>query len=502
MSRRPTPNVTPFIPPLNTPEAPPSAAPPPVPSPGGPLAGWASLPQNPNNYPPFYPSTPYTTTPFVPSLGMSAHGTPVIPMGSYTPAAPPSAAIPPMQPGLSADYIGYPSMGPTPAWGPPAPLPGGPPPGTPWSAPATAFQQPPGTPWGGMAPQGYQPFHQQQPQHQSMAAAFPGMMSGPPPPQMQQPPMARPQAAATWGMPPQGMPGGYAHTPAMGMGMLDPWGAPPPPAPAWAQPPPPGPLRRATDHDGDHVNPFTVGDHYGPVLEPFLIQVVKASVKLNPLIEPAPDNSDRPYLKWNMLFPSAYTQRSTDPSTMSWINGREEPATFPRITFLRLISKSFPWMITVRATKRTVGVTCGEVIDAIAENMSRLASQTDYHSLPKSKQKTISENYRRNRSRAHGVPGGRLGEGIKRLDWLGTDSMFGGIERNERLVKEICGDVLPCTFSVSCIRRYPMSEQEIKDHEARERTMREHNRSLQPSAATPSIRTSVHSGGSSDDSDD
>ncbi|KAJ8508174.1 hypothetical protein ONZ45_g9513 [Pleurotus djamor] len=428
---------------------------------------------------------------------MSAHNTPVIPMGSYTPAAA-------MPSGLSADYIGYPQLGPTPfAMSTPLPPPSGPPPGTPWHQPASAPVHPSGA-WG--PPPTTTPYQAFQ---QPLSAAFPGMHGGPPPvhPAMP-PPMARPQAAANWGMPPPmappmhgGMPGGFGpHTPGMGMAP-DPWGAPP----AWAQPAmaaaPQGPLRRAAaEHEGDRVNPFTVGDHYGPVLEPFLIKVVNAQIIINPLLAPPPDDSDRPYLKWNMLYPSAYTLRSTDPSTVSWITGRDEPATFPRVTYIRLISKSFPWMITVRAMKRTVGVTCGEVIDAIAENMYRLASGTDYQALSKAKQKAVSENYRRNRSRAHGVPGGRLGEGIKRLDWLGTDSMYGGIERNDRLVKEICGDLLPCTVALTCIRRYPMSEQEIKDHEARERSMREHARSLNPSSVgTPSIRSATVADDSSDE---
>ncbi|KAL0947673.1 hypothetical protein HGRIS_013761 [Hohenbuehelia grisea] len=504
----PTPNVTPFIPPLHTPEA---QHPPPVPSPGGPLAGWASLPQNPNNYPAFgtYPSTPYVNSPYIPHL--SAHNTPVIPTGSYTPAGGPLNVPPVLPNGLSADYVGYPQMAPTPAsaWAGGMNLPpGGPPVG--WPGPASApVQAPPGTPWhGGGGGGGYPAFQQ------PMSAAFPGMAGGPPgmmgggPPPMMAggmppmggmapPPLGRPQG---WGAPPviPPMPGGYPHTPGMGGGYpmpMDPYG--PPPAWAHAAAPAAAPLSRAAGQVGDRMDRFATGEHYGPVLEPFLVKVVKADVQVNALLGPQPDDDKAAYLKWNMLFPSQYCQRSTDPVTVSWMQDRGAPATFPRVTSMRILSKSIPWMITVRARNRVIGVTCGEVIDAIAENMGRHTSEVDYKALSKPMQRQVAENYRRHRSRAHGVPGGALGEGMKRLDWLGQDSMFGGVERNDRYVKEVCGDVLPCTFVLSCIKRYQMTEQEIREHEARARSLQSHARSV----GSPSSRSTTTMTDESDEDD-
>ena len=165
---------TPFIPPLPSPES--LVHPPPIPTPDNrePPPSWVQQPQTPMNYP-YYSSTPYNTTPFIPPMP-SIHSTPATqprpePPGSYYPA--PSAlpvspgmlnppfggtpAVPALQ--VSADFTGYPmSLQGTP-WAPPQPMP--PPnamPPPPWPAPhpATAynaFTHPlPGAPWPPMAP--------------------------------------------------------------------------------------------------------------------------------------------------------------------------------------------------------------------------------------------------------------------------------------------------------------------------------------------------------------
>ena len=105
-----------------------------------------------------------------------------------------------------------------------------------------------------------------------------------------------------------------------------------------------------------------------------LIKVVGAHPKLNPLIQPLADDSDRPYIQWNMLFPTSDCRRSVDPAHVSWSSGRGDPATFPRVTNLRLVSDTYPWMIDVHARDPDIGVTCGEVDDFIHENVMRMSN--------------------------------------------------------------------------------------------------------------------------------
>jgi hypothetical protein len=217
-----------------------------------------------------------------------------------------------------------------------------------------------------------------------------------------------------------------------------------------------------------------------------------------------------------MLFSSAHCLRSNDPPHKSWSQGRAQPATFPRVTHMRIISEAFPWMINIHAQDRSTGVCCGEVIDGIADYLQRLSSAQEYHILPAARRKAIRDAYNHNRARAHGVPGGVLGDGLRRLDWLCQETMFGGIERRDGFVRQHCGDVLPCTFVLNCIHRYPLTEREIQEQAQREQAQREQSqraRSRDPdhrererrrsrSRAPSEHRNESHRGDDDDDDDD
>ncbi|PPQ79654.1 hypothetical protein CVT26_015780 [Gymnopilus dilepis] len=508
-NRARTPN-TPFIPPLNSPEGSPQPPPviPPHPSPGysgyGPLPGAGSY---------AYPHSPYSSTPFIP------------PAQIVTPGVVPSN-LPPSRQGVSSDYIGFsvdnpnplasPAMNPYPmgpmgpapgAWGgafPNSPISpqspyspyaqqfGGPPPGqyplynTPHGPPPAHLQS---TPWGGAQPlpqQGhYTPF-------------------GRAPPNL--PPHGPPPLAGGWGggaPPPQQ---GYFPPPAqepLGWGGGG-FGIPRPP------PPPEPPVN---PKDGlDHAPPFARGPHYGPVLEPFIAHVVQANIKTNPLISCLPDDgSDQVHLKWNMLFPTSTIQRSDDKPYVSWLNGRDDPATYPRITSLRIVTDTIPWMIEVKAQNKDLGVTCGEVIESICHELVKFSNKADFMSLSTHEQRDVSAAYTHNRSRDPSVPGGMLGTGMKRLDFLRRNTMFGGIEKNDNAVKRITGEALPCTFVMRCLTAFPMTQQERQDQEARMRANSAHpspNMKARSRAGSMSAR-GTPSGGrisvvppSSSDSDD
>lgn len=209
----------------------------------------------------------------------------------------------------------------------------------------------------------------------------------------------------------------------------------------------------------------------GPVLSTFLVKVVDARVELNPLLLPPPDQLDeRPYLKWNMLWGTPQCQRSCDPGRRSWAEGRDAPATWPRVTSLIIISRTFPWTIEVNATNPEEGVTCGDVIEEIASFMYTRVSKAQMDGASPSQKALIGQSYWHNRSTAPDVPGGRLARTLLRCDWLGVQTSFGGIvEPDERTVREISGGItLPCTFELKCLQRYPMTEEELREQEARE----------------------------------
>jgi len=205
----------------------------------------------------------------------------------------------------------------------------------------------------------------------------------------------------------------------------------------------------------------------GPVLDPKLARIVGAQVRINPLIAPVPDEGPDPvHLKWNMLYPVSTIQRSTDPSHVSWSKGRDTPATFPRLKELRIISETIPWIIQVKATKDSRGITCAELIDAIARDLNRNTGKGDYEALPAAAKNEVRQAYKHNRSPLPHVPGGMLGQGMKRLDFLRKNTMFAGIEVNDRVVRKIFGDVMPGVFVLKCSQNY-MTKKEVEEQNKR-----------------------------------
>ena len=444
MSRRPSPNVTPFIPPLSSPNPSPRQQPP------------GSV-----------PSTPYTApyTSYLPPTGPA-------PYPAYSPAY--SPAYPPFvsPPGLSADYAGYPHfLGPTPL-AQPIHLPPAHP--SPWTPPHT-------TPWAQHAqlPQ-YPPFQSQQAFYQPhVTPAMPYAPFSPDP----------------WGIPP---PPQQSHP-------RNPWPQPQP------QPPPQLPLSRSAGYSADKVDPFLSGSSCtyhrfrilffffivciidGPVLTPFLVGVVKAEMKLNPLISPLPeDGSDKPHLRWNMLYTSNYCQRSDDKSHVSWSKGREAPATFPRVSSIRVISELLPWTIDVVAQNPAIGVTCGEVIDSISDCLYRMASASEYNALPDPRKRVVSESYHYNRSVAGDVPGGRLKHGMMRLDFLCKHSMYGGIELDNQFVKKATGVAFPCVFVLRCLKRPVLTESEARQHRERTKSLSRQSVASDSKSATGTPTPTTH----------
>jgi hypothetical protein len=149
-----------------------------------------------------------------------------------------------------------------------------------------------------------------------------------------------------------------------------------------------------------------------------------------------------------MLFSTAHCHRPTDLTHRSWSNGQQEPATFPRTTNLRLVSNVFPLILDVKATSPAVGVTCGDVIGQLSDHLQRRLRKEDYEGASGAKRRAIRDAYHYNRSRNAGVPGGQLGDGLKALDWLGPQTMFGGALVNESLVRDRFNAVITCIWNL------------------------------------------------------
>lgn len=208
----------------------------------------------------------------------------------------------------------------------------------------------------------------------------------------------------------------------------------------------------------------------GPVLTPLLLRIVGAQLKVNPLLSPPNQDLDQVYLKWNMLFNASHCVRSDDRPDKSWSIGRASPATHPRLTEVKIVSRTFPWIITVHAVDPHLGVTCGEIVDRLDDFLHKNLRKEDAELDSGNHRVERDQAYYHNRSTAIGVPGGRLGEGLRRLDWLCKDTMFGGLEVDNNYAREFFGGASPpAIFTLVCTKRYPLTEQEMDEQHARER---------------------------------
>lgn len=182
-----------------------------------------------------------------------------------------------------------------------------------------------------------------------------------------------------------------------------------------------------------------------PVLTPFQVAILDATLVVNPLLSPPGDRppADLAYLEYNVLFPVGRARRSIDPPNRSWSAGRSSPATSPRVSQLRIISPHFPWLLEIEASRPAHGVTCLDVLEGIHEQLQHLVTRHHVAALSGAKgdahRRKLYEVYHYNRSTARDAPGGSLGEGVRRADWLLNNVMFDGLVNDQKYVQEKLG---------------------------------------------------------------
>ncbi|KAJ3474900.1 hypothetical protein NLI96_g12192 [Meripilus lineatus] len=174
--------------------------------------------------------------------------------------------------------------------------------------------------------------------------------------------------------------------------------------------------------------------------------LVMGIIELNPLLLPPPHPSPGPSLSWNMLFPPPRDRRF-----------RGDPATWPPVQTLRLVSQRFPWKIDITATNIERGVTCDDVIKTIHRSMRENVAHWEFNSAPPDRQTEMTRAFRYNRSSAVYVPqdGDKLPNVLLRCDSLDQYTAFGGIVQDKRYVKKVCALAeVPGTFELLCIKPF------------------------------------------------
>ncbi|KAG8790455.1 hypothetical protein FRC12_011835 [Ceratobasidium sp. 428] len=267
-------------------------------------------------------------------------------------------------------------------------------------------------------------------------------------------PSAPPQMA---GYPP------YGHAP------YNPMGYPGVPAPYYGAPqimpppgalmPPPGPASAISENmplvvrgarlarpkeDEQPAMRWEPGKDYAPVLDPFTLGILNPTMQIHPLLQPA---SGGEFLVYNMLFPPSAIHLSTDPPTKSWSSGRFSMATFPRVKRIRIICRNHPWLMEV---SNDTGVTVGDVCDRLYTEHQKHMSSAEWETAVPTLKRQMTKAYQWNRSTNPGAPGGIMGEGLRRIDWLMQTTHFAGLVEDRALLEERVGHGLqrahPATF--------------------------------------------------------
>ncbi|KAG8901605.1 hypothetical protein FRB99_005200 [Tulasnella sp. 403] len=195
------------------------------------------------------------------------------------------------------------------------------------------------------------------------------------------------------------------------------------------------------------------GPEYAPVLDHLCFNVVKPpTIEIHPLLRPISESreSTDPFLVFDVLFPPNTIHVSTEPPRKSWSKGRKDPATFPRMKVIRIISRYTPWVIQVMSDSPS-GITVSDVIGAVHEHFRVNASEDDdWNSVDPGTQSEILMAYKWNRSTEMGAPGGIMPEALLRGDFLMERTMFAGLKVADPDLCEEKMDVktFPATFEL------------------------------------------------------
>ncbi|KAG9074054.1 hypothetical protein FS749_014428 [Ceratobasidium sp. UAMH 11750] len=95
------------------------------------------------------------------------------------------------------------------------------------------------------------------------------------------------------------------------------------------------------------------------------------------------------------------------------------------------------------------GVTVGDVCDRLYTEHQRHMSSAEWDGATAMKRQ-MTKAYQWNRSTNPGAPGGVMGEGLRRIDWLMQTTYFGGLVEDRAVLEERVGHGLqrayPATF--------------------------------------------------------
>lgn len=168
------------------------------------------------------------------------------------------------------------------------------------------------------------------------------------------------------------------------------------------------------------------------------------------LSTPSPEVVDSPAVAWNILYPGSYARRPDDPSGESWFIARAEPATFPRMSGIRIISRAFPWMIDIKSEAAGKAITCRDVLDQLHNYLGTLLSPLEMDDVTLEHRSAMSAAYRASRSHQIVSQEYKDSPGMRKIDWLCKTTVFEGIEEDKDYIVDRLSVFVPGTFVLRC----------------------------------------------------
>lgn len=172
----------------------------------------------------------------------------------------------------------------------------------------------------------------------------------------------------------------------------------------------------------DAMPDWTAGVDHGPILDSESVAKLGLHPTLHPILRST--SSDDDYIVWNMIYPEETAIRARKDVQEPYDAFCSEPATFPRVSLLNIVSRSHPWEFIVRAYDDSVGVTIGDVLRTLFMYLSVSLKEVDLKTISSEHRQAITAAYDA-RTRAL-PPDKELKRKTTILDWIGQETHFAG----------------------------------------------------------------------------
>lgn len=203
------------------------------------------------------------------------------------------------------------------------------------------------------------------------------------------------------------------------------WGPPP-----WSAPPYPQPHPHVYVPGPQYANWWTRPEAYGGRPPPAPVRS-KQYPNLNPILA-----ADTTLLRFDIK-----KKPRTEILASTYYSNRSLPARATPVTNMRLISKSFPWTIDIVSPDN---ITCEVVWDALYSALQQPIVDSEWGFIIRDgKMKETVENAVKKRLTADGGKGDKH---YKRIDFLGDETIFKGLEKDDEHEKAM---VLPLSQGVT-----------------------------------------------------